>query len=247
MWLWIHRAASPKTCYRWAKNIQPWLGLCCLLALAYGLVDGLLFAPADYQQGNIFRIMYLHVPAAIWSLGIYVVMSLAVIFFFIWKIKVAGLIAKASAPLGALFTLICLITGSIWGRPTWGTWWIWDARLTSELLLLFIYFGIMALRSAIPNPSLAARASGVFTLIGLVNIPIIHYSVNWWNTLHQGASLSFVNAKIAPSMLYPLIAMIVGFLFYYAWMLCINIRSELLLREKETSWVQEMLIKRKQA
>jgi len=180
-------------------------------------VDGLLFAPADYQQGDAFRIMYLHVPAAIWSLGVYMMMSISVLFFFIWKIKLADIIAKVSAPVGVIFTVICLVTGSIWGRPTWGTWWIWDARLTSELLLLFIYFGIMALRSAIPNPQLAARASGVFTLIGLVNIPIIHYSVNWWNTLHQGASLSLTNATIAPSMLHPLIAMIVGFLFYYGW------------------------------
>ncbi len=241
MWAWIHKAASPKTTYRWAKNLQPWFAACCLLLLAYGLLDGLLFAPADYQQGDAFRIMYLHVPAAIWSLGVYLVMSVAAIFFLIWKIKVADIIAKASAPIGAIFTLICLITGSIWGRPTWGTWWIWDARLTSELLLLFIYFGIMALRSAIPSQKFAARASAVFTLIGLVNIPIIHYSVKWWNTLHQGASLSLTNATIAPSMLHPLLAMIFGFLFYYAWSMCIKVRSELLHRESDASWVRSLI------
>lgn len=238
MWAWIHKAASPKTSYRWAKKLQPWFALVCLFAFTYGLIDGLLFAPADYQQGDAFRIMYLHVPAAICSLGIYVVMSAAVIFFFVWKIKVADIIACASASIGAIFTLICLVTGSIWGRPAWGAWWIWDARLTSELLLLFIYFGIIALRQAIPNPQLAARSSGVLTLIGLINIPIIHYSVIWWNTLHQGVSLSFSNTTIFPSMLYPLIAMIFAFLFYYLWVLCIHIRSELLLREKNTAWVR---------
>jgi len=242
MWHWIHKASSPKVCYRWAKNLQPWLALCCLLLLAYGLIDGLMFAPADYQQGDAFRIMYVHVPAAIGSLAIYVLMSVSVFFFFIWKIKLADIVAKASAPIGAVFTFICLLTGAIWGRPTWGTWWIWDARLTSELLLLFIYFGIMALRSAMPNPKLAARASGIFTLIGLVNIPIIHYSVQWWNTLHQGASLSLTNATIAASMLYPLMAMICAFLFYYAWVLCIKVRSEILLREKETAWVKGELL-----
>lgn len=239
MWSWIHKASSPKTCYRWAKNMQPYLVFCCLAVLGYALIDGLLFAPADYQQGDAFRIMYLHVPAAICSMGIYLVMSVGELVFLIWKIKVADIVAKASAPIGAIFTLICLITGSIWGRPTWGTWWIWDARLTSELLLLFIYFGIMALRSAIPNPRLAARATAVFTLVGLVNIPIIHYSVNWWNTLHQGASLSLTKVTIAPNMLYPLIAMLLGFLFYYGWVLCVKLRSELLITEKKTAWVKK--------
>jgi len=241
MWQWIHKTASPRTTYRLAALLQPWLGFLCVVFIGYGLFDGLLFAPSDYQQGDVFRIMYLHVPAAIWSLGVYVAMSMAVIIFLIWKIKVADIIAKASAPIGALFTVICLLTGAIWGRPTWGTWWIWDARLTSELLLLFIYFGIIALRSAIPNKELSARVSGIFVLIGLVNIPIIHYSVNWWNTLHQGASLSLTNANIAPSMLHPLLAMIFGFLFYYAWGMCIKVRSELLVREQKASWIKGVI------
>ena len=215
--------------------------LLCLLAFAYGLVDGLFFAPADFQQGEAYRILFLHVPAAIMSLGVYMVMTVAVITHFIWKIKVADIIAKVSAPLGAMFTFITLIMGSLWGKPMWGTYWIWDARLTSELILLFIYFGIIAIRSAILQPLLAARASGIVTLVGVVNIPIIHYSVVWWNTLHQGATiLKFARPSIAPNMLIPLLTMIAAFIFYYIWMLIIKIRYELIIKEKETSWVKNL-------
>lgn len=235
----IIKIASPKTCYRLCALIQPWAMLLCLLAAIYGLVDGLWLAPPDYQQGDAYRIIFLHVPAAMMSLLVYMVMSVAVIFHFIWKIKVADIIAKSSAKLGMLFTLITLITGALWGKPTWGTFWIWDARLTSELILLFIYFGIIALRSAIPEPTLAARASGLMTLVGLVNIPIIHYSVNWWHTLHQGATLlQFSKPTIAPSMLHPLLMMIAANLFYFIWMLAASIRSELLIKEKNTTWVK---------
>jgi len=147
-----------------------------------------------------------------------------------------------AAPLGAIFTLLTLITGSLWGRPTWGTFWIWDARLTSELILLFIYAGIIALRSAIPEPSLAARASGVMTLVGLVNLPIIHYSVTWWHTLHQGATiLKLGQPSIAPAMLSPLLAMIAGYVFYCAWVIILKVRRELLVREKHTTWVKNII------
>lgn len=242
MWAWIHRLSSPKIAYRCAKRCQPWMMAIAIIALAFGLMTGLLFAPADYQQGDVFRIMYLHVPAALGSLSVYFVISLSAVVFLVWKIKLADVIAKSSAPIGALFTLICLVTGSIWGRPTWGTWWIWDARLTSELLLLFIYFAIIALRSAFPDRQFAAKACAIFTLIASVNIPIIHFSVTWWNTLHQGASLSLTSATIAPSMLHPLIAMIIAFAAYYVWVLCLKVRSELLFREKETMWVQHELL-----
>ena len=239
-WL-IQKLASPKMCYEGCCRLQPWIMVVCLLTLTLGLVDGLFFAPPDYQQGDVYRIMFLHVPAAILSLGIYIVMTVAVIMYFIWKIKVADIIAKVSAPLGAMFTLITLITGALWGKPTWGTFWIWDARLTSELILLFIYFGMIALRSAIPEPVLAARASGVMTLVGMVNIPIVHYSVLWWNTLHQGATiLKLGMPSISPHMLMPLLLMIVAYIFYYLWMLCIKIRYELLVREKKAHWVKEL-------
>ena len=237
----IHKAASPKTTYRWARMVQPWIALFCLLAFAYGLYGGLVLAPSDYQQGNVYRIIYLHVPSAIWSLGVYMAMTAAVIVHFIWKIKVADIVAKVSAPIGACFALLTLITGSIWGKPTWGTWWIWDARLTSELILLFIYIGIIAIRSAIPERQLAAKASGVVTLLGVVNIPIIHYSVDWWHTLHQGATiLKFSQPSIVPSMLYPLLSMIAAFMLYYVWLLLVKVRYELVKREKETAWVREI-------
>jgi heme exporter protein C len=241
MWKFLHKLASPKFCYRWLKVLAPWLMFLCLLAFAYGLAGALFFAPPDYQQGDVYRIMYLHVPAAILSLSIYFSMAIAAAIYLIWKIKIADITAQVSAPLGAAFTLITLITGSIWGKPTWGTFWIWDARLTSELILFFIYLGIIGIRSAISDREMAARASCLLILIGVVNIPIVHFSVDWWNTLHQGSSLSLLgNSTIAPSMLHPLIAMIVGFFLYYAFLLTIKIRSELLKREHKTQWVREM-------
>ena len=239
------KLASPKTCYQWCCLLQPWVITLCLLAFSVGLVDALLFAPPDYQQGNVYRIIYLHVPAAIMSLGVYVIMAIAVIIHLIWKIKVADGIAKVSAPLGAMFTGLTLLAGALWGKPTWGTFWIWDARLTSELILLFIYFGVMAIRSAIPDASLAARASGIVTLVGVVNIPIIHYSVDWWNTLHQGATLfKLGKPTMATSMLIPLLVMLFAFVFYYLWMLLMGLRSEILEKEKETAWVKSFLLER---
>jgi heme exporter protein C len=242
MWLFFHKLTSPKYCYRTANFLWPWLAILCFVAITYGLWGGLLTAPTDYQQGNVYRIMYIHVPAALLSLGIYSSMTVAALVFFIWKIKVADIVVKVSAPLGACFAALTLITGSIWGKPTWGTWWIWDARLTSEFILLFIYFGIIAIRSAISDREIAARASGLVTLIGAVNIPIIHFSVNWWNTLHQGSSLSLLgNSTIAPSMLHPLLFMIVGFFLYYVLMLALSIRHELLQRESKAQWIREVI------
>jgi heme exporter protein C len=242
MWTFIHKAGSPKTAYSWAREAQLWIAMACLIFFIYGLFDGLAVAPSDYQQGNVYRIIYLHVPAAFWSIGVYVAMTVAVIVHFIWKIKVADIVAKVSAPFGASLTFLTLITGSIWGEPTWGTWWVWDARLTSELILLFIYFGIISLRSTIPDRELAARASGMVTLIGLVDIPIVHFSVDWWHTLHQGASLHlFSKPTIAPSMLYPLLAMIVAFLLLYIWIVLIRLQHEILQREQKTMWLQEQL------
>lgn len=242
MWSFVYKAGSPKTCYRFAVLLEPWLLALMLIAFAYGLFAGLVSAPVDYQQGDAYRIIFIHVPAAVMSLMVYTVMTSAVIMHFVWKIKVADIIAKVSAPVGAAFTLLTLVTGSLWGRPTWGTFWIWDARLTSELILLFMYCGIMGIRSAIPDSVLAARASGLLVLLGAVNLPIVHYSVNWWHTLHQGATiLKFAKPSIAPSMLYPLLAMLMAYLFYYMWVLLLNTRYELLLRERQTRWVKTLL------
>lgn len=244
MWSFIHKIVSPRSSYRIAKLIAPWLAALTLICISYGLILGLLYAPADYQQGNVFRIMYIHVPAAIGSLAIYIAMAIAVSMSFIWKIKVADMAAKVAAPIGAWLTVLTLITGSIWGKPTWGTWWIWDARLTSELILLFLYLGVIAVRRAIPDERLAHKAAGLVTLIGAVNIPIIHYSVNWWNTLHQGSSISFFSqSSIAPSMMHPLVAMIFGFFFFVLWLGSINLRSELLRHESKTQWVKEIVLR----
>lgn len=233
--------ASPKICYHWAGVAKPWIGLLCLLAVTDGLISGLWLAPPDYQQGDAYRILYIHAPAAVCSLGIYVLMALASMIYLVWKIKMADIVAKVSAPIGISFTLLTLISGAIWGRPTWGTYWIWDARLTSELILFFLYVGIIALRSAIPEYFLAARASGVLTLIGVINIPIIHYSVYWWNTLHQGATLlKFSRPSIVPSMLHPLLAMLAAFFFYYVWLMLIKIRSEILIQQYNTQWVKNL-------
>jgi len=235
----IKTLLSPKIFYHWCYLLQPWILLLCLIMFIYGLTDGLLFVPPDYQQGDAFRIIYIHVPAAFMSLFIYAIMAISATIYLIWKIKIAEIIAKVSAPIGVLFTGLTLVVGSIWGKPTWGTFWIWDARLTSELILLFIYFGIIAIRSAIPEPTLAAKASSVITLIGLVNIPIIHFSVDWWHTLHQGPTLfKLGRPAIAANMMWPLLAMMAAFFLYYVWVMMIKIRIELIKREKNTAWVK---------
>jgi heme exporter protein C len=239
MWKKLSQFASPKVVYRWAGYLLPWLSVLALCSFAYGLLGGLWQAPSDYQQGEVYRIIFIHVPAAAWSLGVYVIMSTAALVYLIWKVKVADILAKLSAPIGASFTFLALFTGTIWGKPTWGTWWIWDARLTAELILLFIYAGIIALRSAIPEPKLASQASAILILVGLVNIPIVHYSVIWWQTLHQGPTLLKLGApSIAANMLYPLLAMLLAFFIYYLLILLIGLRSEILSREQQTQWVQ---------
>lgn len=241
MWLWLHRWASPKFFYHAVGRWIPILWLLCIGFLSYGLIMGLLFSPADYQQGEAYRIIYIHVPSATLSLLVFAIMGMMSGIYLLWHIKLADVIAKASAPLGAVFTLLALFTGSLWGKPMWGTWWIWDARLTSELILLFLYVGIMGLRSSITSIESAARATSIMTLVGLVDLPIIHYSVDWWNTLHQSATiLKWGKPSIAPTMMYPLLAMLVGFVLYYLAALCMRVRTELTLREQRAAWVQQL-------
>jgi heme exporter protein C len=242
MWAWLHRFASPPTFYRWSSCLIPWCGGLAVLLLIVGLVAGLAFAPPDYQQGEAFRIIYVHVPAAFFSMGGYAFMAVASAIFLIWKIKLADVMAMAAAPVGAAFAALALITGSLWGKPMWGTWWIWDARLTSELVLLFLYFGVMALRQAIESTDAAARASGLLAVVGVVNLPIIHYSVYWWNTLHQGATLSkFAKPSMSAEMLWPLLTMLAGFALYFAWVVLLRARNEVLWRERNNAWVKEVL------
>ena len=242
MWQFIHKMASPKFFYRLSSRLLPWLSVVLVIILAYGLIGGLYLAPPDYQQGHSFRIIYIHVPSAFLSLMVYAILAISAAVGLIWKIKLADIAAKASAPLGACFTFLALATGALWGKPMWGTWWIWDARLASELILLFLYFGYMALHTAIVDKQQAARASAIVALMGVVNLPIIHYSVVWWNTLHQGATLSkFEKPSIAPAMLYPLLAMICAFVLIYSIALLVRMRYEIVQREKNSQWVQELI------
>lgn len=241
MWQFFHRLASPKYFYDIAGRLIPWLGGLCAALLLVGLYGGLVLAPADYQQGGSFRIIYIHVPSAWMSLFIYVVMAGAGGIGLIWRIKLADVVAVSSAPIGASFTFLALATGSLWGKPMWGAWWVWDARLTSELILLFLYLGVIGLYGAIEDKRTASRAAAVLALVGVVNIPIIHYSVEWWNTLHQGPTVTKFDApSIHLSMLLPLLVMALAFMFYYATALLLRARCEVLERERNAAWTREL-------
>ena len=222
-------------------RLVPWLGWPCAALMAAGLWGGLVSAPADYQQGDAYRIIFIHVPSAWLSLLVYATMAGAAAVGLIWRIKVAEAVAIACAPIGASFTFLALLTGSLWGKPMWGAWWVWDARLTSELVLLFLYLGIIALHSAIPDPRKAARASGILAVVGLVDLPIIHFSVEWWNTLHQGATVFRLDGpSIHPSMLVPLLLMVTAFTLFFLTVLFMRARCEVLDRERHSRWVREI-------
>ncbi|GMR07463.1 MAG: heme ABC transporter permease CcmC [Gammaproteobacteria bacterium] len=242
IWRWIQKFSSPKYFYNISGRMTPWFGWSCLLLILVGVYAGLVLAPVDYQQGNSYRIIFIHVPSAWMSLFIYIVMAISGAIGLIWRIKLAHVISSSSALIGASFTFLALITGSLWGKPTWGTWWVWDARLTSELILLFLYLGFIALRSAIEDKSSADRATAVLALVGAVNIPIIHYSVTWWNTLHQGTTVARLDGPaIHSSMLIPLLLMALAFKLFYVTIVLMRARSEVLDRERNSSWVQEVI------
>ncbi len=242
-WTWFHRLGSPPYIYRLAARLTPWFGWTAALLLLVALYDGLVIAPPDYQQGDGFRIIYVHVPAATLSVMIvYTTMALAAATGLIWRIKVAHAVAASCAPIGASFTLVTLVTGSLWGKPMWGTYWAWDPRLTSELLMLFLYLGYMGLRSAFDDLQRADRASAVLAIVGLVNVPIVHFSVVWWNSLHQGSTLSLSGEdNIATPMLVPLLLSILGFTLYFVAILLVRLRGEILRRERSASWIREAL------
>ena len=241
MMQFFHKMASPRYFYSLAGRLIPWLGVSCLLFMLAGLYYGLIEAPPDYQQGDSYRIMYIHVPAAWMSMFVYVVMAGAGLIGLVWHIKLAEMIAISSATIGASFTFLALVTGSLWGKPMWGTWWVWDARLTSELILLFLYLGVIALYNAIDDKRTAARSTAILALVGVVNIPIIHFSVEWWNTLHQGSTVTKLGApSIDISMLIPLLLMAVAFKLYYALVVLMRARCEVLERERNTQWVREL-------
>lgn len=225
--------------YKRAANVAACLFFGAAVFLTYGILAGLFVAPIDYQQQEAVRIMYIHVPCAILSLSVYTIIGANSMLYLIWKIKTLDIIAKVSAPFGAAVTALALISGALWGKPMWGTWWVWDARLTSELILLFLYFGYMGLRSAIRDPQRAANVSAILAVVGLVDVPIIHFSVNWWHTLHQGASLTkFGKPAIDIAMLYPLLSVLVGLYMIYFALLALQARTEILWRERNSKWVQ---------
>lgn len=241
MMKFFYQLISPKFFYRYSEIALPWITAACLACLGYGLIAGLLFAPTDYQQGDGFRIIYVHVPSAFLSLSVYMVMASCAAIGLIWRVKLYFWLAKAAAPIGASFTFLALVTGAIWGKPMWGTWWVWDARLTSELVLLFLYLGFMSLNASIENPDRANKASGLLAIIGVINIPIIHFSVQWWNTLHQGATLSkFAKPSIHPDMLWPLLAMIAGFFLYFVAVLLLKTKTQIIDEEKKSAWLAKL-------
>ncbi|AWX15059.1 heme ABC transporter permease [Mergibacter septicus] len=241
MWKWLHPYAKAETQYHLCGKFIPWFGWLSLLSLTLSFVLGLAFAPPDYQQGDSYRIMFIHVPTAIWSMGIYASMAVAALIALVWQIKQAYLAIIASAPIGAVFTFLALFTGAVWGKPVWGTWWVWDARLTSELILLFLYLGVLALYNAFQDKATGAKAAGILSLVGVINLPIIHFSVEWWNTLHQGATITkFSKPSMATSMLIPLLLSIFAFLVLTIYLTLIRYRNELLREEQKRPWVRKL-------
>jgi heme exporter protein C len=242
MWEFIHKFGSPPHFWRLSGAMIPWFGWIALVLIGVGTVGGLWVAPPDYQQLDAFRIIYFHVPSAWLSQFGYIVMASAAAVGLVWRIKLAHAVAAACAPIGASFTAVALATGSIWGKPMWGTWWVWDARLTSTLVLLFLYFGYMALRAAIDDENRADRASALLAIIGVINIPIIKYSVEWWNTLHQPATISRLGKPaMDPSMLVPLLIMALGFTFFFFAVLMVRTRGEILSRERNKRWLRDVI------
>ena len=225
----MHRFANPARFQRIANAVLPWFAVATAILLALGLYFALLDSPADYQQGETVRIMYIHVPAAWMALFVYSFIAAASAAALIWRHPLADVAARAASPIGAGFTFLALASGSLWGKPMWGAWWVWDARLTSVLILFFLYLGHMALLRAFDDPTRGARAAAVLALVGALNVPIIKFSVDWWNTLHQPASLTRLDAPaIDPAMLVPLLLMAIGFMAYFVVVLILRLRTEIL-------------------
>jgi len=240
--VWFHKLGSPRHFYRLACRLTPWLAVITAILFVAGLYDGLFVAPPDYQQGDSYRIMFVHVPAAWMSLFTWMFMTVAGVLTLVWRMKVAESLMRAAAPLGASFTFLALVCGSLWGKPMWGTYWVWDARLTSELILLFLYLGFIALQSAIEDRRTAGRAGAVLALVGVVNIPIIHYSVQWWHTLHQGPTITKLGSpSITWAMGLPLLIMTIAFMTYFAMVLLKRARCDLLAAEADSGWVRELV------
>ena len=232
----IHILANPARFQRFSARILPWLGALAALLWAVGLYMALFLAPPDYQQGETVRIMFIHVPAAWWSMAGYALLAGLGAALLVWRHPLAALMARAVAPVGAAYALVCLVSGSFWGRPMWGTWWVWDARLTSMLLLFFLYLGHIALSRAFDDPERGDRAAAILALVGVVNLPVIKFSVDWWNTLHQPASVMKLDGPaIHPSILTPLLVMAAAYLALLAFLVVLRTETEIGRRRLETA------------
>ena len=240
---WFHLFGSPPFVYRLAGKLGPWLGAIACLLLAVGAYWGLVIAPPDAVQGEVYRIIYIHPQTAYVGMMAYVVMAVTAGIGYIWRIKLAHAVAVSAAPIGASFTFCALVSGSLWGRPTWGTYWEWgDPRIMFETLLLFLFLSYLALRAAFEDRDKADRVSAILAVVGVVNVPIIHYSVLWWNTLHQGPTISKLDSpSMATEMLIPFLIMVLGFTFCFYWLLLSRLRGEIVERERDTRWLNEAL------
>ena len=223
--LWFHQLGSPPYFDRFAARWAPWCFGLGMLVMAWGIWQGLFVVPADYQQGDSFRILYIHVPSAWMSMFVFALMALYSAIALIWRIKLCEILAMACAPIGAAFTVITLVTGSIWGKPMWGTWWEWDPRLTSELVLLFLYLGVIGLYQAVDDRRNAARAAGLLAIVGVALLPVIRYSVEWWNSLHQPASITMGKSSIDAAFLWPLLAATIGFSLIFGGVILARMRA----------------------
>jgi heme exporter protein C len=234
--------AAPQRFYRLAGRLVPWCAAAAVALAVYGLYVGLLVAPADFQQGNSYRIIFIHVPAAWMAMVLYLAMAFWAAIGLIFNARLAAMLAQAIAPTGAMMAFLALWTGALWGKPTWGTWWVWDARLTSTLILLFLYIGFISLRAAIDDERRADRASAVLAIVGVVNVPIIYFSVKWWNTLHQGASVSLTKSpSMAAVMLEGMLVMALAFWAYCFAVVFARVRHIILERERGAAWTREHL------
>ncbi len=238
----FHRLGSPPTFHKLCRVLSPWLWAGFMVCAVIGIYQALYVVPPDYQQGDSYRILFIHVPAAWQALASYLIMAVLAVIALVWRIRTVEIMAMAAAPVGAALTALCLATGSLWGKPMWGTWWAWDARLTSMLVLLFIYLGIMGLYAAFEDRRKGARVACILVLVGLVNIPLIHFSVEWWTTLHQGATIRLLGgSRMDPSMLPPLIWMTVGVKLMFGAALIDRARNDLIDQDRRKGWVRRMI------
>lgn len=242
-WIWFHKLGSPKWFFQWANKWSKFAFVLGALMLLTGVIWGLGFAPADYQQGNSFRIIYIHVPTAILAQSCYLGLGVAGLVSLVWRMKMAPVFIKAVAPLGAIMALIALISGAIWGKPTWGAWWVWDARLTSVLILFLLYMGVIAIQNSLDDMQLADKAVAVISVVGLINLPIIKYSVEWWNTLHQPATFTVTAKPAMPmEMWLPLLLSTVGMYGFIAGVAMWRMQTEVLVREHRSNWVKKEVL-----